>query len=720
MAEDLARFGSQLTQDLAITVQGDTAARIPAAVGELDMSNSQSIIFFGTKAQQQLTTVSDTMLEAVRTKDIGPAGNALNRMVQKLRELDFSDLDPRDKPNFFERLFGIKNEVLKYIDQYEGVRDQIDKIMTELEQHKTTLLTDVVKLDKLYDANLDYFRTLEVYIAAGRAKIEGARRSDHPGDGRAGREIDDVVEAQNLRDLRAARDDLERRVHDLLLTRQVTMQSLPSIRLVQENDKSLITKINSTVANTVPLWRQQLAQAITIFRAGQAAESVKAASDLTNELLKQNADEPEAGQRRGARADGARRVRHQRRARRQRAADRDHRGQPADRGRGQAEAGRGGAAAGRVRAAAAREPERGLGARAGAGHATRGLSGRQHRPRPGQGKELMALMDKLLGEFVDIIEWTDDSQDTMVYRFERYGNEIKYGAKLTVRESQVGGPGQRGRDRRRLQARHVRARTRQPADPLDAAGLEARLREPVQGRGLLRLNTKRFTDLKWGTKNPIMLRDPEFGPVRLRAFGTYVVRVADPAVFLREIVGTDGRFTTDEIADQLRDMIVARFAGVLGGSGIPVLDLAANYDQLGQFVTGRIAPEFANYGLELRQAAGRERLAAAGGRAGAGPAHLDGRGRRSAQVHPVPGGRGDAATPPAIRAATPAPASAWAWASRWPSSSARLCVGARCPPGRPRRPRRCRRKRASMSPRAASRPGRSRSPSSAARPRPAS
>ena len=101
---------------------------------------------------------------------------------------------------------------------------------------------------------------------------------------------DDVLEAQKLRDLRAARDDLERRVHDLLLTRQVTMQALPSIRLVQENDKSLVTKINSTIANTVPLWRQQLAQAVTIYRMGEAADSVKAASDLTNELLKNNAE----------------------------------------------------------------------------------------------------------------------------------------------------------------------------------------------------------------------------------------------------------------------------------------------------------------------------------------------------------------------------------------------------------------------------------------------
>jgi uncharacterized protein YaaN involved in tellurite resistance len=229
------------------------------------------------------------MLEDVRTKDIGPAGDALNRMVQKLRELDFEEIDPRDKPNWLQRLFGLKNQVLKYIDEYEGVRDQIDQITTDLELHKTRLLTDITKLDKLYDANLDYFRTLEVYIAAGRAKLKELDEKIIPAMAQKAAAAENVIEAQNLRDLRAARDDLERRVHDLLLTRQVTMQSLPSIRLVQENDKSLVNKINSTVANTVPLWRQQLAQAITIFRAGQAAESVEAASNLTNELLRQNA-----------------------------------------------------------------------------------------------------------------------------------------------------------------------------------------------------------------------------------------------------------------------------------------------------------------------------------------------------------------------------------------------------------------------------------------------
>ena len=290
LSSQLAAFEQELTGDLQIRLDGPIEQQVQQVLKELDVSDTNSIIFFGSKAQQQLTTISDTMLENVRTKDVGQAGNALNAMVAKLREIDIADVDPTDRPGFFGRLFGIKSEVQKYLDKYEDVRSQIDGITTELEQHKTKMLTDIVKLDKLYDANLDYFRTLEVYIAAGRAKLKELDEQLIPALARQVEAADDVLQAQKLRDLRAARDDLERRVHDLLLTRQVTMQALPSIRLVQENDKSLVTKINSTIINTVPLWRQQLAQAVTIYRMGEAADSVKAASDLTNELLKSNAE----------------------------------------------------------------------------------------------------------------------------------------------------------------------------------------------------------------------------------------------------------------------------------------------------------------------------------------------------------------------------------------------------------------------------------------------
>jgi uncharacterized protein YaaN involved in tellurite resistance len=264
-------------------------ARIDKALAELDLSDSTSVIFFGVKAQQELTTVSDSMLEGVRSKDTGPAGAALSEMLVKLRGFKVDDLAPGKKPGFFARLFGAVSPVARFVQRYEEVRDQVDAVSDRLDGHKTTLMTDIEKLDRLYDANLDYFHDLADYIAAGGAKLEQLDGAMIPAKQAEVEGSEEPLKAQELRDLRQMRDDLERRVHDLKLTRQVAMQSLPSIRLVQENDKALVTKINSTMVNTIPLWKQQLAQAVTIYRAHQAAETVKEATDLTNELLVQNA-----------------------------------------------------------------------------------------------------------------------------------------------------------------------------------------------------------------------------------------------------------------------------------------------------------------------------------------------------------------------------------------------------------------------------------------------
>jgi uncharacterized protein YaaN involved in tellurite resistance len=257
---------------------------------ELDLNDSHSILFFGSKAQERLTEVSDQMLEGVRAKDVGPAGAALSEMVTTLKGFRVDDLNPNRKPGLLARLTGKGRPVVKFLQEYEAVRDQIETISGQLERHKTKLLTDVTALDRLYSANLDYFRTLEQYIAAGEAKLVELDESTIPALAAQVATSTDMVEVQRLKDLRGARDDLERRVHDLKLTRQVTMQGLPSIRMVQENDKGLINKINSTLVNTVPLWRQQLAQAVTIYRSGEAADTIRAATDLTNDLLRANAD----------------------------------------------------------------------------------------------------------------------------------------------------------------------------------------------------------------------------------------------------------------------------------------------------------------------------------------------------------------------------------------------------------------------------------------------
>jgi membrane protease subunit (stomatin/prohibitin family) len=210
----------------------------------------------------------------------------------------------------------------------------------------------------------------------------------------------------------------------------------------------------------------------------------------------------------------------------------------------------------------------------------------------------MAFWDKLFGEFVDIIEWTDDLADTMVYRFERYGNEIKYGAKLTVREGQVAVFVNEGRIADVFKPGMYELKTNNMPILSTLQGWPHGFESPFKAEVYF-FNKRRFVDLKWGTKNPIMLRDKEFGGLRLRAFGTYEIRIADAVIFLREVVGTDGHFTTNEITNQLRNLIVSRFANVIAESGIPVLDLAANYDQLGTFITARIAPEFKEYGIDL-------------------------------------------------------------------------------------------------------------------------
>ena len=210
----------------------------------------------------------------------------------------------------------------------------------------------------------------------------------------------------------------------------------------------------------------------------------------------------------------------------------------------------------------------------------------------------MGLWDLFKGEFIDVIEWLDDSNDTMIYRFERHKNEIKYGAKLTVRESQVAVFINEGQIADVLTPGLYELETKNLPVLSTLQHWDHLFNSPFKAEVYF-VNTKRFVDQKWGTKNPIMLRDVEFGMVRLRTFGTYSFRVDDAAKFIKEIAGTDGHFTTDEISHQLRNLITSRFANVIGKSGLPVLDMAGNYDQLGEFVTQRISPEFDEYGLKL-------------------------------------------------------------------------------------------------------------------------
>ncbi len=210
----------------------------------------------------------------------------------------------------------------------------------------------------------------------------------------------------------------------------------------------------------------------------------------------------------------------------------------------------------------------------------------------------MGIFDFLSGEFIDVIHWVDDSRDTMVWRFEREGHEIKYGAKLTVREGQAAVFVHEGQLADVFTPGLYMLETNNMPIMTTLQHWDHGFKSPFKSE-IYFVNTNRFTDLKWGTKNPIMLRDPEFGPTRIRAFGTYTAKVTDPARFMSEIVGTDGEFTTDEISFQIRNILVQEFSRTLAASGIPVLDMAANTREVGQLVAKAISGTMEQYGITL-------------------------------------------------------------------------------------------------------------------------
>ena len=210
----------------------------------------------------------------------------------------------------------------------------------------------------------------------------------------------------------------------------------------------------------------------------------------------------------------------------------------------------------------------------------------------------MGLFDKLRGEFIDIIEWTDDSNDTLVYRFERYQNEIKNGAKLTVREGQVAVLINEGQLADVFEPGMHELNTANLPILSTLQGWKYGFNSPFKAEVYF-VNTRNITAQKWGTKNPITLSDARFGMLEIRSFGTYVIRVSDATTFIKELVGTDGRFTSGEIAEQLKSMIVTRFSDAAAESDLPIEAFARNLNELSDYVQTVISPEFNQYGIEL-------------------------------------------------------------------------------------------------------------------------
>ncbi|HPX60251.1 MAG TPA: SPFH domain-containing protein [Deltaproteobacteria bacterium] len=212
----------------------------------------------------------------------------------------------------------------------------------------------------------------------------------------------------------------------------------------------------------------------------------------------------------------------------------------------------------------------------------------------------MGIWDKLKGELIDIVEWIDDSQSTLVYRFERYDNEIKYGAKLVVREGQMAVFINEGQLADVFKPGTYTLETQNLPILTTLKGWKYGFSSPFKAEVYF-CSTRQFTNLKWGTPGPVTMRDQEFGPVRVTAFGIYSIKLKDPAVFIREIVGTDGNFTTEKIEDNLRGKIGTRIKEVLPDAGIPVIDLESKVSQMGETLRSRIAPGFEGFGLEITE-----------------------------------------------------------------------------------------------------------------------
>ncbi|MBY0338485.1 MAG: toxic anion resistance protein [Acetobacteraceae bacterium] len=261
---------------------------------EVDVNDAGSVLRFGTGAQMRAQAAADAMLEGAQNRETGEAGQTLSQMLTALRGFDVTKL--ADKPNWFARFFTRAGaEITQIIQKYEGVKGQVENIGDRLDTHRTRLLEDVERLERLYGATLEWFHALADHIAAGERAVARVDKEVLPPLEAAALDPNQPIAPQKLRDMRAARDELERRVHDLKLTRQVAMQALPSIRLIQENDKALASKIHSVLANTVPLWRQQLAQALAIHNMRNAGQALREANDLTNKLLTSNAETLRAG-----------------------------------------------------------------------------------------------------------------------------------------------------------------------------------------------------------------------------------------------------------------------------------------------------------------------------------------------------------------------------------------------------------------------------------------
>lgn len=257
---------------------------------QIDPANHQAIIAYGTQAQSQLLNFSSSMLDHVQNKDIGPIGDILNDLMSKLKSVNPDELSP-EKKNFFSKMFGrISSSIQEVMSKYQKTGAQIDRISVKLNQSKQVLLEDLQMLEQLYEKNKEYFHALNIYVAAGELKIEELRTKAIPELKKKAEASGDQMAYQDVNDMIQFADRLEKRLYDLKLSRQITIQSAPQIRMIQNTNQALAEKIQTSIMTAIPLWKNQIAIALTLIRQRQAVEAQKQVSKTTNDLLLKNAE----------------------------------------------------------------------------------------------------------------------------------------------------------------------------------------------------------------------------------------------------------------------------------------------------------------------------------------------------------------------------------------------------------------------------------------------
>ena len=260
--------------------------------GQIDVTNSEQILNYGSAAQKNIADFSGAALGKVRTKDMGEIGEELSNLVIQLQGLDFDESEKKGFLGFFKKQ---RQSIAALKAQYDQAEDNVDKITTELEKHEVTLMKDIAMMDKMYEKNQQYDKELTMYILAGKLKCKELRETELPKLQATARETGKAEDAQAANDFANMIGRFEKKLHDLELTRMVSIQMAPQIRMIQSNDSVMAEKIRSSIVNTIPLWKSQMVMALTLHHSQQAMEAQRNVNDVTNRLLQQNAEKLHQG-----------------------------------------------------------------------------------------------------------------------------------------------------------------------------------------------------------------------------------------------------------------------------------------------------------------------------------------------------------------------------------------------------------------------------------------